>query len=66
MFINTNLLLKIVFVNTNFKIPHLRLAISWFILFLCNVKQRKQNEYEKNYEGNSSHHADDVFCGGLQ
>ena len=34
-------------------------------LFLCNVKQLKQNRYEQNFEGNSSHNADDGFCVGV-
>ena len=53
------------FLNTNFKTLHTQLAKSWYILFLCNVKQLKQNGYEQNFEGNSSPNADDGFCGGM-
>ena len=66
MFINTKIISIIVFLNTNFKILYPKLVISCFISFLCNVKQRKQNGYEQNFEGDSSHNANDGFCGGLQ
>ena len=65
MFVNTKVILKIVFLNTNFKIWYPEFAISCFISFLCNVKQIKQDGYEQNYEGNGSSNADGGFCGGL-
>lgn len=39
MFVNTKLVSKKVLLNTNLKIQHHNLAISCFILFLCNVEQ---------------------------
>jgi hypothetical protein len=33
--------------------------------FLCNVKQLKHKQYEQDFDGDSSHNADDVFCGGM-
>ena len=66
MFVNTKLVSKKVLLNTNLKIQHHNLAISCFILFLCNVKQLKQNGYEQNFEGNSCSNADDGFYGGMQ
>jgi hypothetical protein len=41
MFKNTKIVLKIVFLNTNFKIWYPEFAISCFILLLCKVKQLK-------------------------
>ena len=65
MFKNTKYIIKIVFENTNCIILCGNLAKSRFFLFLCSVKQLKQNQYEQNFEGNSSHNANDGFCGGL-
>jgi hypothetical protein len=40
----------------------------WFglFLFLCSLKQLKQNRYEQNFEGNGSPNVDDGFCGGMR
>lgn len=66
MFKNTKSIIKIVFENTNCIILHFNLAKSRIFLFLCSLKQLKQNRYEQNFEDDSGHNADDGFCGGLQ
>jgi hypothetical protein len=45
---------------------HHKLAKSRFFSFLCSLKQLKLNQYEQNFEGDSSPNADDGFCGGIR